>query len=167
MKKFSGKMAAIMVVALVIGIFITAESFASKEIARDGRFIAYDNGTVLDTKTKLMWADKDNGKLMPWTYAHTYCDKYRGGGYTDWRMPTLEELSGLYDESKAYPSDCDEGNNVHLTELIRVRCGYVWSSETIGSTGAYYFIFYNGTEKWCHQTDIGFNLRVLPVRDNK
>ena len=27
-----------------------------KEIGRDGRFIAYDDGTVLDTKTNLMWA---------------------------------------------------------------------------------------------------------------
>lgn len=30
------------------------------EIANDGRFIAYDNGTVLDTGTNLMWAAKDN-----------------------------------------------------------------------------------------------------------
>ncbi len=27
-----------------------------KETDRDGRFIAYDNATVLDTRTNLMWA---------------------------------------------------------------------------------------------------------------
>jgi hypothetical protein len=27
----------------------------------DNRFIAYDNGTVLDTETNLMWAANDNG----------------------------------------------------------------------------------------------------------
>jgi hypothetical protein len=167
MKKLLGKMAVIMVVAILTGIFITAESFAAKEIARDGRFIAYDNGTVLDTKTNLMWADKDNGKLISWTYAYTYCKNYRGGGYTDWRLPTLEELNGLYDGSKAYPSDCEEGTNVHLTELIRVRCGYVWSSEIVGNDNASYFIFYDGKDNWCNQTDINFNLRALPVRDNK
>ena len=34
----------------------------ARERARDGRFIAYDDGTVLDTRTNLMWAakDKDN-----------------------------------------------------------------------------------------------------------
>jgi len=31
------------------------------ETGRDGRFIAYSNGTVLDTRTNLMWAAKDNG----------------------------------------------------------------------------------------------------------
>ena len=29
---------------------------ASEQPDRGDRFIAYDNGTVLDTKTKLMWA---------------------------------------------------------------------------------------------------------------
>lgn len=30
----------------------------AKETGRDGHFIAYDNGIVLDTKTKLMWRRK-------------------------------------------------------------------------------------------------------------
>ena len=167
MKKILEKMAAIIIVAVLIGTFAVPNYSIAGEKARDGRFIAYDNGTVLDTRTNLMWADKDNGKLIPWPYAETYCENYRGGGYDDWRLPTLDELDGLYDVTKAYPSDCDEGANVHITELIRLRCGYVWSSETIGTNGAYYFVFYNGKQTWCHQTDINYNLRVLPVRDNK
>jgi hypothetical protein len=167
MKRLSAKTAAIMVLSVLIGTFIAAESFAAGEKGRDGRFIAYDNGTVLDTKTNLMWADKDNGRLIPWTYAQTYCENYRGGGYNDWRMPTLDELSALYDETKASSTDCDEGGNVHLTELIRIRCGYVWSSYAIGTDSAYYFNFYNGREKWCHKIDISFNLRALPVRSSK
>ena len=55
-------------------------SAESPETARDGRFIAYDNGTVLDTKTKLMWAAKDNGDYINWEDAKSYCEKYRGGG---------------------------------------------------------------------------------------
>ena len=35
----------------------------------------------------------------------------------DWRMPTQNELAGLYDAAKTYKSDC--GYDVHLTELIR------------------------------------------------
>lgn len=76
--------------------------FKSNEIKRDGRFIAYDNGTVLDTKTNLMWAAKDNGNDVNWANARSYCESYRGGGYTDWRMPTQDELSELYDKSKKY-----------------------------------------------------------------
>jgi len=34
------------------------------EIGRDGRFIAYDNGTVLDTETGLMWAPEITEKIL-------------------------------------------------------------------------------------------------------
>ena len=61
----------------------------AKEIARDGRFIAYDNGTVVDTETGLMWASKDDGKGLDEKGAMEYCKNYRGGGYSDWRMPSL------------------------------------------------------------------------------
>jgi hypothetical protein len=53
------------------------------KIKRDDRFIAYDNGTVLDTRTNLMWAAKDNGYSLIWADAVFYCENYRGGGYTD------------------------------------------------------------------------------------
>jgi len=43
-----------------------------KEIGRNGRFIAYDNGTVQDTKTGLMWAAKDNGRIVTWQEAKEY-----------------------------------------------------------------------------------------------
>ena len=57
------------------------------EAGRDGRFIAYNNGTVSDTQTGLMWAAKDNGSNINWVNAKSYCENYRGGGYSDWRMP--------------------------------------------------------------------------------
>jgi len=63
MKKTLGTMVAIMAVAISIGTLITAKYATAGETVRDGRFIAYDNGTVLDTSTNLMWAAKDNGKL--------------------------------------------------------------------------------------------------------
>ncbi|MDM8544789.1 hypothetical protein QUF90_27280 [Desulfococcaceae bacterium HSG9] len=51
----------------------------SNEIDRDGRFIAYKNGTVKDTKTGLVWAAKENGKIINWKDAKKYCAKYKGG----------------------------------------------------------------------------------------
>ena len=32
-----------------------------------------------------------------WTDAKKMCEDYRGGGFSDWRMPTLEELSLIYE----------------------------------------------------------------------
>ncbi len=139
----------------------TEATAKSKEIARDGRFIAYDNGTVLDTRTNLMWAAKDNGSNINWVNAKSYCENYRGGGYTDWRMPTKDELLGLYDKTKIYKA-CEY--DVHLTELIRLTCNWVWSYETRGSEAAY-FSFSGGDGYWnLESSDDGSYLRVLPVR---
>src|SRR5271157_3219985 len=83
----------------------TVQAQSPQETARDGRFIAYDNGTVLDTWTNLMWAAHDNASNINQYNAKSYCENYRGGGYTDWRMPTQNELAGLFDAGKTYTSN--------------------------------------------------------------
>ena len=82
---------------LAVGCMVKTGTQETKEIGRDGRFIAYDNGTVKDTTTDLMWAAKDNGGPISWDDAKVYCMNYGIGGYSDWRMPTQEELTALYD----------------------------------------------------------------------
>ena len=134
-----------------------------KEIVNDGRFIAYDDGTVLDTSTNLMWAARDNGSNINWTNAKSYCENYRGGGYTDWRTPTQDELAGLYDKAKVNESTC--GPRVYLTELIRLTCTAPWASETRGSIAAY-FNLYNGTQLWSRHSNASDG-RALPVRSDK
>lgn len=134
MKKALGMMLAIMVVAILIGTFVTVKYATAGEKARDGRFIAYDNGTVLDTKTKLMWAAKDNGKDINWANAKSYCENYRGGGYRDWRMPDMSELyelKGLYGDGSI-----DGNNNYRLATMITLTNCCLWAS-TIenGNTG--------------------------------
>ena len=139
------------------------------EIKKDGYFIAYDNGTVMDARTNLMWAAKDNGADINWQNAKSYCENYRGGGYTDWRMPTQEELAGLYDPAKTYQPECRGffgGRwDLHLTDLIRLTCIAPWASETRGS-GAASLYFHDGTRSWVPSHG-GENLRALPVRSGK
>jgi hypothetical protein len=138
-----------------------------EETGRDGEFIAYNNGTVLDTRTNLMWAAKDNGSYIDWQNAKTYCENYRGGGYTDWRMPTQDELAGLYDENKSCPAACNREASLHVaTEFIDITCFAPWALETGGSEAAY-FNFYNGSRSWITQTDTYAGLRALPVRSDK
>lgn len=108
-----------------------------KEINKDGRFIAYDNQTVLDTTTNLIWASRDNGAPLSWPDAKTFATNYKGGDYTDWRLPTEAELAGLFDKAKTHRSYCAAAvdelgaavDEVHLTDLIRVTCTRVWTSE--------------------------------------
>jgi len=137
------------------------------EIGRDGRFIAYENETVFDTQTKLMWAAKDNGSNINWQDAKSYCENYRGGGYVDWRMPTLDELAGLYDESitNTNPPAVGCTGSYHVTNFIHLTCCCPWASETSGSTAAC-FGFNNGPRNWIDQFYAG-GIRVLPVRSGK
>ena len=119
MKKSLGVMAAIMVVAILAVTFIAAKSSTAGDKGKDSRFIAYDDGTVLDTGTNLMWAAKDNSNPINWANAKSYCDDYRAGGYTDWRMPTLPELAGLYNSGKRYKAT-QMNYTVGLTEMIQL-----------------------------------------------
>jgi tetratricopeptide (TPR) repeat protein len=142
------------------------EEARPKEIKGDGRFISYNNGTVLDTSTNLMWAAKDNGSDIDWQRAKNYCENYRGGGYTDWRMPTVDELAMLYDASKPRTSACGLNYSIAVaTELIDITCDSPWASQA-GSSDAAYFGFHSGSRKWGPKSDT-FGGRALPVRSSK
>jgi len=137
---------------------------SAKEIKRDGRFVAYANGTVKDTKTGLMWAAKDNGENINWKNAKQYCESYRGGGYTDWRMPTMGELKGLYEENiTGYKQDCESNYvEVKLTNLIHITCSSLWSLYT-KTSHAMIFVFHAGAESWAEKSWSN-ERRALPVR---
>jgi len=57
-----------------------------------------------DSATGLAWTAKDNGSMVSPNQAGDYCGSLRLGGYSDWRMPTIDELEALYDSklSKLY-----------------------------------------------------------------
>jgi hypothetical protein len=106
----------------------------AKEIAKDGRFIAYDNGTVVDTETGLMWAARDSGKGMDEEDARAFCENYRGGGHTDWRMPSLDELETIFDPLTRNKS------GYHVTKLIDITVESVWGSEAPDAASAFNFM---------------------------
>jgi len=127
------------------------------------RFIANGDGTVLDQKSGLMWAAKDNGEDVNRQGAERYCERYRGGGYEDWRMPTVDELAGLYDPAQTHTVGC--GHDVNLTEAIGLTCAWAWAAEKRGSDAALFF-FTDGRRLWRHQS-FSYLYRALPVRSGK
>lgn len=52
-----------------------------------------------DPTTGLMWTPTDNGEDITWGKAMNYCRKLNPFGYSDWRLPSIDELSGIYDGS--------------------------------------------------------------------
>ncbi len=123
--------------------------------SKDDNFIAYEDGTVLDTNTGLMWAAKSNGSSIYWDIAYKYCKKYNGGGYNDWRLPTINELETLFDAGKSYYSY----GTVHLTKLIRVQGG-IWASNRLKDKALNYN-FYLGRKNLYDSEALG---QALPVR---
>jgi hypothetical protein len=130
--------------------------FLVMPVMASDRFLSHGDGTVTDTKTGLMWAAKDNGIPINWPDALSYCKNYSGGGHTDWRMPTLAELSSLYDPG------VKNKRGYHVTKLIDTSAQSCWASETRGFEAAR-FNFVYGQAYWLRQSYSG-PTRVLPVR---
>ena len=61
-----------------------------------------------DSATGLTWAVNDNGSSVSSNQANDYCSSLRSGGYSDWRLPKIEELETLYD------SKLSKGNKIGI-----------------------------------------------------
>jgi len=143
----------------------SAEVKLGEEIDRDGRFVAYSLNVVVDEKTGLMWADRDNGADINWHDAVRYCKDFAGAGYTDWRMPTIRELQGIQGTGETYPLECKPSSSAKLTRLVKLTCSCLWTSEEEGSE-AYYVSFKDGTV-WRFDKSNRRYQRILPVRTYK
>ena len=85
------KILAFVCMALLLVSFVSAEHATAADC-----FVKNNDGTVTDTQTGLMWADRDNGSDISWFNAENYCKGYSGGGKSGWRMPTQNELAQLH-----------------------------------------------------------------------
>jgi hypothetical protein len=116
-----------------------AQSSTEHQEAPDTRVRGY----WVDPSTRLMWAGKDNsGRDMNWRRADKYCRDLLLGGYVDWRLPTIGELEGIYDQ--------ETSTAWHVKGDILLT-GYSWSasrgSDDRGRQGgaSLLFNFGNGT----------------------
>jgi len=164
MGKTLGKIVTIIVVVILMGAFIALKPSMAANKARPankasgGRFIAYNDGTILDTQTNLLWAARDNGKDINWTDAKFYCENYNGGGYKDWRMPTKDELQSLYDRM------IFGNNHYHITKLITLTGAFPWASDVKDSRAAYVSFIDNRASWFWDPRKQKSRSRVLPVR---
>jgi hypothetical protein len=71
-------------------------------------YIDNGDGTVTDTATGLMW---QKGVELATTKAAKYCTDLSLGGYADWRLPTVKELSILFAISTPAPGTAINTNS--------------------------------------------------------
>ncbi len=80
---------------------------------------------VTDSQTGLQWQDNTEASTVTeknWVEAIKYCENLTLDGYSDWRLPNVNELKSIIDRSKKDPAIVDGFTNV--------KSGYYWSSTT-------------------------------------
>ena len=134
------------------------------------RFVDNGDGTVTDLETKLIWKQtdsfQDTSKWNNWFRAQEYIqslniDKF--AGYSDWRMPTLEEAESLHDENHSI-KDMDR-MDIFISSAFSPGGGFTcWTSnEMPHATAAIYYYRY-GHANSNHKEDITKD-SVRAVRD--
>ncbi len=94
------------------------------------------DGTLTETNTNLMWTRKDSyadlGKCLNFFQSAEYVEQLTTGGYDDWRLPSLEELYSIYDDTieNVMGHDHDKENPLRLDKMFADGAAYwYWSSD--------------------------------------
>ena len=108
------------------------------------RHYTRSNDVVTDLSTNLMWQDQNISTSLNLNEGASYCQGLELNSYTDWRLPTIQELLSLIDYSREY---------LLLDPIIKynfyVSEGHYMSSTRYSATGPHgdsnwYINFYSG-----------------------
>lgn len=97
-------------------------------------------GTGLSNTNKIIAAQEG----IPTTYAAGLARAYTGGGYTDWFLPSQDELSKLYLNRIAIGGFTEHGNPPQVTNSFGGNFYYYWSSTEYRNVSAFTQIFVSG-----------------------
>ncbi|MDE5828469.1 MAG: carboxypeptidase-like regulatory domain-containing protein [Duncaniella sp.] len=92
-----------------------------------------------------------------WSTAKTMCDNSTLGGFTDWRLPTKDELMVIYlnREKIGGFKTADQANSE----------GVYWSGTVSGGGYIYYVDFFNGYCDYTNATGMVYNIRAVRTLD--
>jgi uncharacterized protein (TIGR02145 family) len=113
---------------------------------------------VTDNITKLQWQDDATASTTTanWTTATTStCQNLSLGGYSDWRLPTIEELESIVNYGASAPAK--------YSEFLNFASDGYWSStaNASNSSNAWSVYFDVGSDGWNYKT---YSLYVRCVR---
>lgn len=103
----------------------------NKALPAAQRFVVlptFTNDAVLDKATGLVWEKSPQTTSVRWSEGRRICVEKHVGGQKGWRLPSLEELSGLVDSSVAPPGLALPPGHPFLA----IRSAVYWSSTRPG-----------------------------------
>jgi hypothetical protein len=128
------------------------------KIGAEGEKLAGDAAewvAVLDNTTALLWTVKETARLT-WKKATAAVAKLDTAGFTDWRLPTVEELFLLADRTKHSPA-------IDTAFFPDCKSDWYWASTPAAfSPGecAWDVYFYDGSAGWDFRVS-GFYVRAV------
>ncbi len=146
------------------------EARKAKVLAQDGVFVLMSNDVVIDKKHRLMWARADNSTKIGIDEAKAYVKAFTLGGFTDWRIPDIQELETLMvtDSSNDTKPTQGCGGDYEIHPFFQLTCCCPWALQDAGTRpAAYPFIRKVSTGSMWHHKSNTLGNRILPVRDMK
>ena len=106
----------------------------------ENQFQDNQDGTVTDKATGLMWQKGGARENMTWLAAREYAEKMnkeRLAGFSDWRLPTVEELASLMENSW-------KNGDLFIDPVFDREMRNCWSLDTRGMEAAWKANFHQG-----------------------
>ncbi len=118
-------------------------------------FVDNGDGTVTDRATALMWQKDGSSEGMTWASAKEYINKLnsdRFAGYSDWRLPTIEELASLM-------KSVTVKGKLYTDSIFSEKQQFCWSADTFTPNTAWYVNFKVGMIR--HIYDFFYHVRAV------
>jgi len=128
-----------------------------------------------DPATGLKWTRADNDADLTFDQAVEYCKNLKLDGYSNWRLPEIEELKGISDPSANVPANrpdivalhiAGQPGPVHIKGYISISGGE-WSNTGKPPADLEFFDFGRGQAKLIKSNKRQQQIRALCVRNPK
>jgi hypothetical protein len=111
--------------------------------------------TVQDNRTGLIW-QRASSETMTRSDALNYCSGLSLAGTSDWRLPTINELLSIVDDTRSFPA-------IDPSAFPSTESDHFWTSSPLASAseiGAWYVHFSYGTSGYSN-TSSAYRVRCV------